>query len=67
LEEHKESVRTWMDQAEMVGARSRGDVRELIQAVWLKRREMAGNAGEGDVVVDWRTVMSGMGMDVLLV
>ena len=67
LEEHKRSVRRWMNEAEMMGARSRGDVRELVEAVWQKRREIAGDAGEGDVVVDWRTVMSGMGMDVLLV
>lgn len=67
LEEHKRSVRAWMNKSDMMGARSRGDVRELVDAVWLKRKEEAGVDGEGTVVVDWRAVMSEMGMDVLLV
>lgn len=70
-EEHKSCVRTWLDTAERIGAASRGYIRSLIEAVWrerkCKRDEIGEGAEEGDVVVDWRKVMKGMGMDVLLV
>jgi len=66
LEEHKWSARAWMDRADMMGVRSRGDVRELVEAVWSKRKEEARDNGEGDMVVNWRAVMGKMGIDVLL-
>lgn len=71
LPQHKLLVREWLNECETMGAASRKDIRELIEAVWRKRLEirqhMGGEMEQGEIVVEWRGVMWEKQLDILLV
>ena len=69
LPSHKNQVREWMDRADQIGVASRSDARKLIEKVWATRKQIAKDEGteECEIVLDWKTIMNDLGMDVLLI
>ncbi|KAF8867366.1 hypothetical protein BDZ45DRAFT_795082 [Acephala macrosclerotiorum] len=70
-EDQKRRVRLWLDNADLMGAANRRDIRMIIETVWQERsrqRDFIGEgADEGEVMVDWREIMRNMGVEILLI
>ncbi|RFU32814.1 hypothetical protein B7463_g3490, partial [Scytalidium lignicola] len=70
-QEHKVLVREWLHECDKMGAASRKDIRELIEAVWERRASIYERVSveeeQGEIVLDWREVMKERQLDILLV
>jgi hypothetical protein len=66
---HQAAFREWLDDNDKMGAASRRDIREVIEAIWRERSHLGeeNGVGQGDVIVDWREVAWERGLDILLV
>ncbi|KAH8881880.1 hypothetical protein GQ53DRAFT_798996 [Thozetella sp. PMI_491] len=67
--ENKFLAREWLNHTTTFGIGSRHSVRKVVEEVWERREAAARDTGvdEGLISVDWREVMSDLGLSILLV
>lgn len=67
--EHMVIVRNWLHHTAMLGMGNRTGVQQLLEEVWRRREQTAAEKGldPGEVIVDWRDVMSELGFEILLI
>lgn len=64
----QQRVRQWFQISGRTGLDNRKTARKIIQAVWNERSQLAMMSGlePSQVVVDWRQIQQGLGVDILL-
>jgi hypothetical protein len=63
------TVRNWLQRTAMLGIGNRVSVQQLLEEVWRRREQAAVEIGvdTGEITIDWREVMSELGLEILLI